>query len=97
MLSVGKLRGGEVRLCTHWSNGNISEGKGQLFGLTIHIGQFCNLAAPNKSRSHPPPPPASPCHCFLFQGFGCNPQKILKLTILLLSLTLHKPPFTEQM
>ena len=24
-LSVGKLRGGEVRLCTQWSNGNISD------------------------------------------------------------------------
>ena len=32
----GKSRGGEVRLCTQWSNGNISESKGQLFGLAIH-------------------------------------------------------------
>ena len=51
---LGKLRGGEVRLCTQWSNGNISAGKGQLFGLDPHW-TILQFTFAYKSSSHPTP------------------------------------------
>ena len=64
---------GEVRLCTQWSNGNISESKGQLFGRDPPSTIFQFSFADKSSSRH-----LRPCHCLLL------PQRrktLLKTTI----------------
>ena len=69
----GKSRGGEVRLCTQWSNGNISESKGQLFGRDPPSTIFQFSFADKSSSRH-----LRPCHCLLLP----QPRKtLLKTTI----------------
>ena len=71
----GKSRGGEVRLCTQWSNGNISAGKGQLFGRHPHW-TILQFSFAYKSSSHPTP------RVIVFYFLSYTKDKIFGATIL---------------